>query len=79
MNSYNLLKISLKNKLRIILRGKTDRPNKCHCPNEHIRYHHPLEPYMDNGREAIKRAFNIPNGYKSAKRPFGSPSKAYIV
>ena len=34
---------------------------------------------MDNGREAIKRAFNIPNGYKSAKRPFGSPSKAYIV
>ena len=60
------------------MRGKTDRPNKCHCPNEHIRYDHPLKPYMDNGREAIKRAFNILDSYKSARRPLGDPSKATL-
>ena len=30
---------------------------------------------MDDGREAIKRAFNISNGYESARRLLGDPSK----
>jgi len=29
---------------------------------------------MDDGREAIKRAFNILNGYESVRRPLGDPS-----
>ena len=48
-----------------------DWPNKCYCPNEPIRYHHPPRLNMDDGREAIKRTFNISNGYESARRPLG--------
>ena len=51
-----------------------DRPNKCHSPDEPIKYHRPPRPSMDDGREAIKRAFNILNGYESIRRPLGDPS-----
>ena len=30
---------------------------------------------MDNGRETIKRAFNMSDGYESARKPLGDPSK----
>ena len=30
---------------------------------------------MDNGKEDIKRAFNISDGYESARRPLRDPSK----
>ena len=30
---------------------------------------------MDNGGEAIKKAINIPDGYESARRSLGGPSK----
>ena len=30
---------------------------------------------MDDGRETIKRAFNMSDGYESARKPLGDPSK----
>ena len=35
--------------------NETDRANKCHFPDEPIKYHHPPRPSMDDGRRAIKR------------------------
>ena len=55
-----------------------DGPNKCQCLDEPIGHHHPHRPGMDNEREAIKRAFNIPDDYKSARRPLGYPSKSTL-
>ena len=61
--------------MKIYLFYAIDWPNKCHCPDEPIRYHRPPRLSMDDGKQAIKRAFNIPNGYELAKRPLGGPSK----
>ena len=55
-----------------------DWPNKRHCPDKPIRYYCPPKLSMDDGREAIKRAFNIPNCYKLARRPLGGPSKSTL-
>ena len=30
--------------------NETDRANKCHFPDEPIKYHHPPRPSMDDGR-----------------------------
>ena len=35
--------------------GAADRPNKCHYPDEPIKYHRLPRPNMDNGRRAIMR------------------------
>ena len=59
------------------MRGRrvANRPNKYHCLDKPIRYLRPPRPGMDEGKEAIKRAFNISDDYELAKRPLGDPSK----